>query len=190
MEKDSSECFGQYIRGEDVYQSSRRANVIEEKIRKALEMYQSLKSVITLTIFGSRCNRVHGLYDENFTYERSVYEAASNRQCWYCSRYIEPTVCFWWLSYNRSGLLKRAKQRKYFQFDHWSLQAQNSGKAYAPPRRQWETKLKVLLVRMSNPVPREEQKTVETKPKRNVRKKSFFGRLEEARNGARRGLPV
>ena len=38
--------------------------------------------------------------------------------------------------------------------------------------------------------PRRTKKTVETKPKRNARRKSFFGKLEEARNRARRGLPV
>ena len=38
--------------------------------------------------------------------------------------------------------------------------------------------------------PRRTKKAVETKPERNARKKSFFGRLEEARNGACRGLSV
>ena len=34
------------------------------------------------------------------------------------------------------------------------------------------------------------KKAIETKQKRNVRKKSFLERLEDARNGARKGLPV
>ena len=52
---------------------------------------------------------------------------------------------------------------------------QKSGKAYAPPRRQWATKLKVLFVQTSNPVPREEQKTVETKQKETLERKVSFG---------------
>ena len=76
-EKDSTECFGQYIRREDGYRSSRKRKVIEEKMRRALEMYQSLNAVIISRRFLDRVTIAYIDFDndEKLTRERSAYEA-------------------------------------------------------------------------------------------------------------------
>ena len=193
-EKDSSECFGQYIRGVDVYRSPRKRKVAE-KIRKALEMYQSLNAVIISRRFLDRVTIAYIDFDndEKLTRERSAYEAMRPfgkvdmfEICWNSKVFL--TIAAWL----NPSLMKWMKRRKYCSIQLLKiLHTQNSGKAYAPPRLQPAMKLMILFVRMSNPVPQEElSKQLKQNKNRNVRKKSFFWRLEDARNGACRGLPV
>ena len=76
-ENDSSERFGQYLRGEDVGRSSRKRKVLEE-ITKALERYKSLNAVITSRQFLDQVAIAYiDFYnDEKLTRERNAYEAA------------------------------------------------------------------------------------------------------------------
>ena len=176
-EKHSFERFCRYLRGKDVCLPWRKGKVTEQKITKALEIYQLLKSVVIQWQFLDpvAIGRIWLYNDENFTYERSAYEAARPLVKLIFIEIYRTAECFWGLSHNRSSLLKRTKRRRYFQFDHWGLHAQNSGKASAPPRRQLEMKkLNVTFVRMSNPVPREELSKLLKRNKKKRAKDKFL----------------
>ena len=77
-EKESSERFDQYLRGEDVCRSSRKRKALEEKITKALERYQSLNTVITPRQFLDQVAIAYiDFYnDEKMMRERSAFESA------------------------------------------------------------------------------------------------------------------
>ena len=78
VEKDSSERFGQYLRGEDVCRSSRKRKALEAKLTKALERYRSLDMVITPKQFLDHIaiSYMEFYNDDKLTRERSAYEAA------------------------------------------------------------------------------------------------------------------
>ena len=165
--------------------------VAEEKMTKALETYQLLKSVVTLTIFGSfAIVCIDFITMKTLTCERSAYEAArplvklilfeiywTNSVSEDC-RIIDPVCC-----HERNGGISIRSLK--------STRTELRQGICITETATGNEEVDVLFVRMSNQVPQEERsKQLKQSQKRNARKKSFFGRLEEARNGACRGLPV
>ena len=193
-EKESSERFGQYLRGEDVCQSTKKRKVFEERITKALERYRSLNTVITPRQFLDQVAIAYMDFynDEKLTREKGTLEAARpfgkvdavrdilNQQsvCDDCrmieSEFVEmneTTEIFF------NSIIEESTRAE---LEHICTVEKVTGNEVESP----------VDLNAQPCSPRSTKKTIESKPKRKARKKSFLGKLEDARKRARRGLPV